>query len=180
MAHHHVGYLDRLEHLLEQLVREFMQLKDRHHHGHTTIQVVEVSLVEDPPMTPPTDHMQDLQLPSSSVHAVLAVVGPQLASSSDANPVYATNPTWSTDNPDQLPLEPVADSILTEDDGVTPKLDAAGNQIPVYKVKALTPLDEGSGTVTWSAAGMASVDIKVKYSDPPVGHAAITPSVEPD
>jgi hypothetical protein len=180
MGHHHPGPLHRLEHLLEQLVREIHELTHRHHHGTTTIHVVAVSLREDPPVAPtPIDHMPDLQLPSSTVHAVLAVVGPQLASSTDASPVYATSPIWTTNNPEALPVEVLPDSVVTDEAG-EPVLDAAGNQIPVFKAKALTPLDEGSGTVKWSANGMADVDIKVTYSDPPVGHAAITPSIESD
>lgn len=145
--------------------------------GHTVIHVVAVELREDP--MPSVDHMPDFTLPSTSVRAVLAVVGPKKADGS-----YATNPTWGTSDPVTLPLEAIPDSVAVDAEG-NPILDDQGNQIPVYKTYANTPLTPGegekvSGIVTWKATGMADVDIKVIYGDPALGHAAITAGEAPE
>jgi hypothetical protein len=148
--------------------------------GRTNIHVTSVELkrTEASPM-PPIDHMPDFTLPSISVRAGLAVVGPK-----KADGTYATGGAWSTSDESALPLEAVADSTAVDPDG-NPILDESGNPIPVYNVIANTPLEPAAGetaggTVTWKASGMADVDIKVIYGDPALGHAAITASQLPE
>jgi hypothetical protein len=156
--------------------------------GHTVIHVVAVLFEEEPPMSK-VDHMPDFTLPSTALRAVLAVVGPKKADGSYAGPgswsKVDTAATAPADGSEQLTLEAIPDSVVMEDDGVTPKLDANGNQIPVYKVFANTPLEPedgatAGGTVTWGSAGMADVDIKVTYGNPALGHAAITAAEAPE
>lgn len=141
---------------------------------------------EPPPMTPPTDHMPPLNLPASTLRALLSVVDPRKADGSRVTAV-----SWNTSDAAQLPLEAVADSTVKIPDptwvdpdptavppNVAPlidKLDAVdGLPLLVFKVYANTPLDAGSGLVTVGAEGMADADVQVTYSDPPVGHFAIT------
>lgn len=146
--------------------------------GRTNIHVVEVQL-EDPMSPARVDHMPDFTLPSTSVRAVLAVVGPKKADGS-----YASNGGFTTSDETTLPVEALPDSFALDSDG-NPILDAEGNQIPVYRTYANTPLtpepgEKVSGTVTWRSGGMADVDIKVVYGDPALGHAAITASEAPE
>lgn len=126
--------------------------------GHNSIHVTALELKET--SMPPVDHAPDLQLPSSSVRALLQIVNPIAA---DGTP-FTGSITWTSSDDTQLPLEAVADST-----------DANGAR--VAQVYANTPLDAGTGVVTASADGFASCDIKVTYSDPPVGHFAITGGV---
>jgi len=157
--------------------------------GHTSIHVVAVLTEEEPPMpTNKVDHMPDFTLPSTALRAVLAVVGPK-----KADGTYASPGTWSkvdtaatapADGSEQITLEPIADSVVLDDQGA-PVLDDKGNQIPVYKVFANTPLEPADGqtaggTVAWNSDGMAGVDIKVTYGNPALGHAAITAAEAPE
>lgn len=147
--------------------------------GHTNIHVVAVNPDKEIFMPPVIDHMPDFTLPSSALRAVLAVVGAK-----KADGTYATGGAWSTSDEAALPLEAIADDVVKGEDG-TPTLDEAGLQIPVYKTFANTPLEpaageKAGGVVTWKAAGMADVDIKVVYGDPALGHAAITAGEAPE
>lgn len=181
----HADPLHRIADAAETLV-EF--LIDHNHDplGHTAIHVISVNPDGEEIPMPPIDHMPDFTLPSTAVRAVLAVVGAKKADGS-----YASSPTWSTSDESVLPLEPIADSVVTGPDPnwvdpgdgstapIIPIMDENGQQIPVFKTYANTPLtpepgEKVSGTVTWKAAGMADVDIKVVYGDPALGHAAIT------
>jgi hypothetical protein len=109
---------------------------------------------------PPIDHAPDLQLPSSTKRALLQIDNPRSVDGS----AFAGAITWTTSDETQGPLEAVADTT-----------NADGNR--VAQVFGNTPLDAGEFTVTASGEGFASCDIKVKYSDPPVGHFMITGSV---
>lgn len=150
--------------------------------GHTSIQVTAVELKPQEIPMPPIDHMQDLQLPSSTVRAKLSVVNPRKADGS-----RVTSVTWSSSDESQVSLQAIPDSnVQVADpawvdpgDGTTAPLideidpvDGQANQ--VFATYANTPLDAGSATITVRASGMADCDVKVTYSDPPLGHFAIT------
>lgn len=149
--------------------------------GHTTIHVA--SRPEEDPNMPPIDHMPDIRLPSINDEAVLEVIGPKKADGSYAVPETTQQGFKSSDDAN-LPLDEFKADIVKDADG-NPVLDEAGNQIPVYSAVANTPADpsEGqdvSGTVTWDAPGMATVDVKVVYGTPALGHAAITVRSRPE
>ena len=186
-----VEWFGRIE---DRLVEIRNDARARCHHP-ATIHVVAVEVGRKPNkevQMPPVDHMPDFTLPSSSIRAVLAVVGPKKADGS-----YATSPIWSTSDATTLPLEAIPDSVVEGPDPswvdpgdgstapIVPLLDANGLQAPVYKTYANTPLTPAEGTsvgalVTWSAPGMADVDLRVVYGDPALGHAAITAGEAPE
>ena len=148
-----------------------------------TIHVTEVQLKERE--MPPVDHMPPLQLPTVSVRARLSVVDPRKADGS-----RATNPTWKTSDETQLPLEALPDTTAKDVDGNEILDPVDGLPLTVFQTFANTPLTAeevealpekvAGGTVTWSAPGMADVDIRINYSDPPLGHAAITAAEAPE
>lgn len=147
--------------------------------GHTTIQAA----IAEENMPGPPDHMPDFTLPSSSVRAVLAVAGPKLADFATSHQ-YAGEGSWSTSDASVLPLEAIPAGIVTDAEG-NPVLDEFGQNIPLYRTYANTPLtptpgEQVAGTVTWSSAGMFDVDIRVVYGDPALGHAAITAGEAPE
>lgn len=167
----------------------------REHHSHGAgrmqIQVTAVELkpeVEEVIPMPPVDHMQPLQLPSSTVRAKLAIVDPR-----DASGQRVTSITWSSSDSSQVSLESIPeDTVKIPDpnwvdpgDGssapLVEKLDPTDSlPLKVFSVYANTPLDAGKATVTANAAGVAPCDIEVAYSDPPVGHMAINAMVVPE
>jgi len=159
-------------------VLALVQLVFRHRHrtpGKLSIHVTAVELKPEDSEMPPIDHMPPLQLPSSTLRAKLSVVDPRKANGS-----RVTSVTWSSNNPTALPLEAIPDSTVKDADG-NDVLDPADNQpLLVFATYANTPLDEGEGLVTVRAAGMADCDIAVKYSDPPLGHFAITGVESPE
>lgn len=177
----------------DRLVAELRGIRDELHRlippvvgeGHTNIHVVGVELKpQEVPVSPiPVDHMPDFTLPSVSVRAKLAIVGPKLPGFATAGGPnfgkYAPSVTWSTSDESALPLEAIADDVVRDPVSGDPIVDENGNQIPVYMVHANTPLEPApgetaGGVVTAKAAQMADVDIKVTYGDPAVGHMAIT------
>jgi len=149
--------------------------------GHTTIHVTAVELKPEESHMPPIDHMPLLQLPSSTVRAMLSVSNPRKADGS-----RVTSVTWSSSDESQVSLEAIPDSTVKvpdpnwvdPGDGSSAPLvdfiDTDGLPNSVFATYADTPLDAGDATVTVKAAGMADCDIEIKYSDPAVGHFAIT------
>lgn len=159
LRHDQQWLIDRVVALTEAVLRLTAEIGTRP--GSNSIHVAALELKET--HMPPVDHAPDLQLPSSSVRALLQIVNPVAA---DGTPF--TGPiTWTSSDDSQLPLEAVADS--TDPNGAR-----------IAQVFANTPLDAGTGVVTAAADGFASCDIKVTYSDPPVGHFAITGAVAPE
>lgn len=158
------------------LVR-FILLPKRRPPPRTVIHVTAVELKpEDPTMVPPTtDHMPPLQLPSSTIRARLAVVDARKADGS-----RVTSVTWTSSNLAALPLEAIPDSTVKDAEGNEVLDPNDGQPLLVFSTFANTPLDEGEGLVTVRSPGMADCDIVVRYSDPPVGHFAITATEAPE
>ena len=137
--------------------------------GRFSLHVTEIQVTEDT-MPSATDHTPQLDLASSSVRAKLSVVDPRLA-----NGQRVTSVTWSTDDETELPLEAAPDDTVKDAEG-NEVLDPT-DQLPlsIFSVFALTPLSpadgaRADGTVTCSAAGMASIDKKITYGDAADGH----------
>lgn len=182
-AWRHLEHLSLAIHCQTKAIERLTKAMQRQHPPvRNVIHVVNVKLSEDP--MPPVDHMPDFTLPSTSVSAGLSIVNPRKPDGSSV-----TSITWSSSDDATLPLEQVADTTIQipdpnwidpGDGSTAPLVD-----VPVYNVKALTPLkpDPGvfvSGVVTAEAAGMVNVDIKIVYGDPPLGHMAITAAVLPE
>jgi hypothetical protein len=156
-----------------------------------TIQLVLVDVDVHKEKLAVTDHSQPIQLPSVSVRALLRIVDPRKADGS-----RVTDYAWSTSDATQLPLEAAANDTAKDVDG-NEILDPTDNlPLTVFQTYALTPLSQddidalpatpdgspksAGGTVTAKSAGMADVDIRVSYNDPPLGHAVITGGVAPE
>lgn len=147
------------------------------------IHVAAVELTQKESHMSSIDHMPPINLPASTLRALLKVVG-----SKKADGAYATGVTWTSSDETQVSIEAIADTNaqtpdpawVDPNDGTTAPLidllDEAGNPVPVSSCYANTPLDTGTATVTVKAAGMTDADIVVSYADPAQGHFAIVAS----
>lgn len=166
--------LRRIDHNVRELLRRIPG--EAHRRGRFTIHVVEVELkLKEDPAMPQTDHMPPIQLPASTLRAKLQVVDPR-----KADGTRVTSVSWTSSDNSQVALEAIADDVVKDADG-NPVLDTNDQQpLNVFSVFADTPLDSGKATITVSSAGMADCDIVVGYSDPPVGHFAISATAVPE
>ena len=167
--------LKKLDIIIGQL-EEIKALIPTQGRGHTSIHVVQVQLEPKENLMPPIDHMPPVQLPATTLRARLSVVNPRKA---DGTRVASV--TWRTSNPTDLPLEAIPDSTVLDELGAE-VLDPVDNlPLKVFSTFANTPNEiSGEGTITVAALGMVDCDVKIAYSDPPLGHFALVTVETPE